>query len=131
MSPRVSPIVFHFQLHRTVYSQTNLSLATDTEYVRERLAAYANDLLSLGIDGFRLDASKRTSHPHPHPHPTRLFIHFFSFLLLNLILMLDIASGDIANILSRLSSSPYVTQEVIWGAGEAVQPSEYIDNGTV
>ena len=34
------------------------SLATDTEYVRSRLAKYANDLLSLGVDGFRLDAAK-------------------------------------------------------------------------
>lgn len=34
------------------------SLATDTEYVRGRLAEYANDLLSLGVDGLRLDASK-------------------------------------------------------------------------
>ncbi|KAG6865217.1 hypothetical protein C0991_004418, partial [Blastosporella zonata] len=33
-------------------------LATETEYVRERLAQYANDLLSLGVDGLRLDAAK-------------------------------------------------------------------------
>lgn len=37
------------------------SLATGTEYVRGKLAAYANDLISLGVDGFRLDAAKRTS----------------------------------------------------------------------
>ncbi len=37
------------------------SLATETEYVRGRLAAYVNDLLSLGVDGLRLDAAKRTS----------------------------------------------------------------------
>ena len=36
------------------------SLATETEYVRYRLAEYSNDLLSLGVDGLRLDASKRT-----------------------------------------------------------------------
>ena len=35
------------------------SLATETEYVRSRLAAYANDLLSLGVDGLRLDAIHR------------------------------------------------------------------------
>ena len=34
------------------------SLGTDTEYVRSRLAQYANDLLSLGVDGLRLDAAK-------------------------------------------------------------------------
>jgi len=35
------------------------SLATETDYVRGRLAEYADDLLSLGVDGFRLDAAKR------------------------------------------------------------------------
>ncbi|KAK0448451.1 glycoside hydrolase superfamily [Desarmillaria tabescens] len=76
-------------------------LATETEYVRGRLAAYVNDLLSLGVDGLRLDAAKH------------------------------IATNDIANITSRFSSSPYITQEVIWGAGEPIQPSEYVQNGDV
>lgn len=35
------------------------SLATETEYVRGKLAAYLNDMLSLGADGWRLDAAKR------------------------------------------------------------------------
>jgi glycosidase len=35
------------------------SLATESEYVRGKLAGYANDLLSLGVDGFRIDAAKR------------------------------------------------------------------------
>lgn len=35
------------------------SLATETEYVRQELVAYANDLISLGVDGLRLDAAKR------------------------------------------------------------------------
>ncbi|KAJ7443711.1 glycoside hydrolase [Mycena latifolia] len=75
-------------------------LGTDTEYVEETLAAYANHLLSLGVDGFRLDAVKH------------------------------IAATDIANILSRLTTTPtYITQEVIWGAGEPIQPSEYVGNG--
>ncbi|KAJ8089118.1 hypothetical protein PM082_014366 [Marasmius tenuissimus] len=76
-------------------------LATDTDFVRGRLAAYANDLLSLGIDGLRLDAAKH------------------------------IATGDIANILGRLNSKPYITQEVIFGAGEPITPSEYVNNGDV
>ncbi|CAE6470950.1 unnamed protein product [Rhizoctonia solani] len=76
-------------------------LATDTEYVRGRLAAYANDLLSLGVVGLRLDAAKH------------------------------IPAGDIANILGRLTSKPYITQEVIFGSGEPVQPSEYTGNGDV
>ena len=40
-------------------TQTRCSLATETEYVRGKLADYANDLLLLGTDGFRIDAAKR------------------------------------------------------------------------
>ncbi|CAL1711231.1 unnamed protein product [Somion occarium] len=76
-------------------------LATDTEYVRGRLAAYANDLLSLGADGLRLDAAKH------------------------------IPATDLSNIVSRLSGSPYLTQEVIFGAGEPISPSEYTGIGDV
>jgi len=70
-------------------------LATDTEYVRGRLAEYTNDLLSLGVDGLRLDASK-------HINP-----------------------DDIANISSRLTRQPYITQEVIYGDNEGVTPAMY------
>lgn len=35
------------------------SLATETETVRAKLAAFGNDLMSLGVDGLRLDAAKR------------------------------------------------------------------------
>jgi glycosidase len=40
-------------------NSSSSSLATETEYVRGRLATYVNDLLSLGVDGLRLDAAKR------------------------------------------------------------------------
>ncbi|KAJ7610564.1 glycoside hydrolase [Mycena polygramma] len=76
-------------------------LGTDTDYVRGILAAYGNHLLSLGVDGMRLDAAKH------------------------------MPATDIANILSRLTSKPYITQEVIFGAGEPIQPSEYVGNGDV
>ncbi|TCD63303.1 hypothetical protein EIP91_005684 [Steccherinum ochraceum] len=76
-------------------------LATETEYVRSRLAGYANDLLSLGVDGLRLDAAKH------------------------------IAAVDLANITSRLHGSPYLSQEVIYGAGEPISPNEYVDIGAV
>jgi hypothetical protein len=39
------------------------------------------------------------------------------------------ATGDIANILSRINGKPYITQEVIFGSGEPVTPSEYVSNG--
>ncbi|KAF8194734.1 glycoside hydrolase [Mycena galopus ATCC 62051] len=77
-------------------------LATDTdEHVRATLAAYGNNLISLGVDGLRLDSAKH------------------------------MAATDIANITSRLSAHIYITQEVIWGAGEPIQPSEYVGIGDV
>lgn len=39
------------------------------------------------------------------------------------------AATDVANITSRLTGSPYITQEVIWGSGEPIQPSEYVGIG--
>ncbi|KIF03670.1 glycosidase [Streptomyces sp. RSD-27] len=77
-------------------------LDTGEEYVRGRIAAYLGDLLSLGVDGFRIDAAKH------------------------------MPAADLADIKSRLSNpSAYWKQEAIYGAGEAVQPSEYLGNGDV
>ncbi|WP_369222281.1 alpha-amylase family protein [Streptomyces sp. R39] len=77
-------------------------LDTGEEYVRKTIAGYMNDLLSLGVDGFRIDAAKH------------------------------IPAEDLANIKSRLANpSVYWKQEVIYGAGEAVQPTEYTGNGDV
>ncbi|WP_446045114.1 alpha-amylase [Streptomyces olivaceus] len=77
-------------------------LDTGEEYVRGKIAGYLNDLLSLGVDGFRIDAAKH------------------------------IPAADLANIRSRLSDpSVYWKQEVIHGAGEAVQPAEYTGTGDV
>ncbi|PIL31175.1 hypothetical protein GSI_05872 [Ganoderma sinense ZZ0214-1] len=76
-------------------------LRTETEYVRGRLAEYGNDLLSLGVDGLRLDAAKH------------------------------IDTKDIAAIVSQLKTTPYITQEVVYGTGEPVTPNEYEGNGDV
>ncbi|MEU2623942.1 alpha-amylase family protein [Streptomyces sp. NPDC007157] len=77
-------------------------LDTGEEYVRKTIAGYMNDLLSLGVDGFRIDAAKH------------------------------IPAEDLANIKTRLTNpSVYWKQEVIYGAGEAVQPTEYTGNGDV
>ncbi|KIY46805.1 glycoside hydrolase family 13 protein [Fistulina hepatica ATCC 64428] len=74
-------------------------LKTESEKVRATLAAYANDLVSLGVDGFRLDAAKH------------------------------IPNADIQNILSRLTTKPaYVTQETQFASGH-INPSDYIGNG--
>ncbi|MFG2100771.1 alpha-amylase family glycosyl hydrolase [Micromonospora echinaurantiaca] len=76
-------------------------LRTESDYVRGRLAGYLNDLLSLGVDGFRMDASKH------------------------------MPAADIAALRSRLSRPAYLVQEVIHGAGEPIQPGEYTGNGDV
>ncbi|OXS31939.1 alpha-amylase [Streptomyces sp. XY006] len=77
-------------------------LDTGEDYVRRTIAGYMNDLLSLGVDGFRVDAAKH------------------------------MPAADLANIKSRLSNpSVYWKQEAIHGAGEAVQPTEYTGNGDV
>ncbi|WP_445524236.1 alpha-amylase [Streptomyces cyslabdanicus] len=77
-------------------------LRTGSEYVRQAIAGYMNDLLSLGADGFRIDAAKH------------------------------IPAADLANIKSRLTNrSAYWKQEFIHGAGEPIQPTEYTGTGDV
>lgn len=77
-------------------------LDTGEEYVRTKIAGYMNDLLSLGVDGFRIDAAKH------------------------------IPAADLAAIKGKLANpGVYWKQEAIHGAGEAVQPTEYLGNGDV
>ncbi|WP_052865731.1 alpha-amylase [Streptomyces niger] len=77
-------------------------LDTGEPYVRSRIAQYLNDLLSLGVDGFRIDAAKH------------------------------MPAEDLAAIKGQLSNpGVYWKQEAIYGAGEAVSPSEYLGNGDV
>ncbi len=76
-------------------------LATEDNYVQQRLADYLNHLLSLGVAGFRLDAAKHM--------PAR----------------------DIRNILNRLKKPAYVLQELIVSPGEPVHTSDYLSNGDV
>ncbi|KAF7970152.1 hypothetical protein HWV62_24936 [Athelia sp. TMB] len=74
-------------------------LATDTSSnVRTKETAYGNDLISNGVKGFRLDSAKSMN------------------------------PADIASVLAGLSSEVYITQEVIYGADQAVNPSEYTGN---
>ncbi|KDN46915.1 hypothetical protein RSAG8_03992, partial [Rhizoctonia solani AG-8 WAC10335] len=66
-------------------------LNTGAEYVQAKLADFANDLLSLGVDGLRLDAAK-------HMHP-----------------------WDIGQVINRLSRKPdYITQEIVDTSGSMV-----------
>jgi alpha-amylase len=77
-------------------------LATDTEPVRAKIAAYLNDLLSLGVTGFRFDASK-------HMWP-----------------------ADLQSIVGRLNKNHYnqappLFQEVIRGPACEITPDEYFN----
>ncbi|MFJ7946160.1 carbohydrate-binding module family 20 domain-containing protein [Streptomyces sp. NPDC096354] len=77
-------------------------LDTGEDYVRGKIAGYLNDLRSLGVDGFRIDAAKH------------------------------MPAGDLAAIKSRLTDpGVYWKQEAIYGAGEAVSPDEYTGTGDV
>jgi alpha-amylase len=80
----------------------NLSdLNTGSDYVRGRIAGYINDLVSLGVAGLRLDASKHMN------------------------------TSDIQGILGEVQGSPYVYQEVIDLGGEPIRAKEYFQNGAV
>ncbi|MFC8272745.1 carbohydrate binding domain-containing protein [Streptomyces sp. NPDC057271] len=83
--------------------QPSLSdLNTSSDHVRDKIAGYLNDLLSLGVDGFRMDAVKH------------------------------MAAGDLAAIRGKLTDqNVHWMQEAIHGAGEAVSPNEYLATGDV
>ena len=78
-------------------------LDTGSTYVRGRIAEYLDDLASLGVDGFRIDAAKH------------------------------IAADDLAAIKAATTTAKnrFWVFEVIHGAGEAVQPEEYQGLGDV
>ncbi|REJ05204.1 alpha-amylase [Microbacterium bovistercoris] len=77
-------------------------LRTSSDYVRGKIAGYMNDLLSMGVAGFRIDAAKH------------------------------IPASDLAAIKAKLSNPDvYWVQEVIGAGGEPIQPSEYVGSGDV
>ncbi|KAJ7756865.1 glycoside hydrolase superfamily [Mycena maculata] len=79
-------------------------LAQEQDAVRQIIANYLKDLLSLGVVGFRIDAAKH---------------------------MVDADLGVIYTLVNSTYPGFYDTQEVIYGAGEAVQPSQYVTTGDV
>ena len=76
-------------------------LATESAYVRGKLAAYLNDLISLGVDGFRIDAAKH------------------------------MPVADLQAIFGQLNGSPYIFHEVIEGGAARSRPAEYAGIGDV
>jgi len=71
------------------------------DYVRDKIAGYMNDMASLGVKGFRVDASK-------HMWP-----------------------GDLQAIQSRLTGDPFVVHEVIDHGTEPIHTYEYYSVGKV
>jgi len=71
------------------------------EKVQQQILAYLNDLLSLGVAGFRIDAAKH------------------------------INALDLADIVEQLPEGVRVLQEVIRGGGEPVTPEQYLATGEV
>jgi alpha-amylase len=76
-------------------------LKTESAYVRGKLTGYLNDLVSLGVDGFRLDAAKH------------------------------MPVADVSAIVGGVSGSPYIYSEVIEGGTGEVAPEEYAGIGDV
>jgi len=76
-------------------------LKTGSDYVRQKIADYMNDAMSMGVAGFRIDAAKH------------------------------IPAGDLAAIKGKLNGNPYLFQEVIGAPGEPVRPTEYTYIGDV
>jgi alpha-amylase len=69
--------------------------------VQQNILGYLNDLLSLGIAGFRIDAAKHMYAP------------------------------DLKVIIDQLPEGTRIIHEVIRGGGEPVQPEQYLDSGEV
>jgi alpha-amylase len=76
-------------------------LDTKSDKVQQTILGYLNDLLSLGVAGFRIDAAK----------------HMFA--------------PDLKEIIDQLPEGTRVIHEVIRGGGEPVQPEQYLDSGDV
>jgi alpha-amylase len=81
-------------------------LDTGAPKVQDRIAGYLSDMVSLGVAGFRIDASKH------------------------------IDTNELKAILDKVKDTaegkrPYIYQEVIEGAGEPITAKEYLQNGDV
>ncbi len=76
-------------------------LKTESPYVRGKLTDYLNDLVALGVDGFRVDAAKH------------------------------LPAADLAAIVDPVNGDPYVYSEVIEDGGGAPTPEEYAGIGDV
>ncbi|WP_433367717.1 carbohydrate-binding module family 20 domain-containing protein [Actinoplanes sp. CA-142083] len=78
----------------------NAGVRVYVDAVVNHMAGYLNDLIGLGVDGFRVDAAKH------------------------------VAKADFASILGQLSSKPYIAQEIFTGAlNSELQPAPFVYDG--
>jgi alpha-amylase len=83
-------------------------LKTQSTTVRTKIAAYLNDLISLGVDGFRIDAAKHVS------------VSDFA------------AIRAMLNPTTAENVAPYIAQEVFTGAtNNELKPAAFVSNGDV
>ncbi|ACV09569.1 carbohydrate binding domain-containing protein [Jonesia denitrificans] len=76
-------------------------LATGTDYVRQEIAAYLDDLADLGVAGYRIDAAKH----------------------------MPAADLEAIKAATTTAKNLYWVHEVIGSGGEPIQPSEYLGSG--
>ncbi|WLD58619.1 pullulanase-type alpha-1,6-glucosidase [Salinispirillum sp. LH 10-3-1] len=97
-------VISNYQ-NRTEVQECQLSelpdLNTSNEYVQQTLAAYIQDLVDIGVTGFRIDAAKH------------------------------MAADDIAGIINRVTGDPYFFSEIIDLGNEPIRSSEYLGLGMV
>jgi len=83
-------------------------LKTESSYVRGKILGYMNDMVTIGVAGFRVDGAK-------HMEPADV-----QYLGANVNNLRSDAGWFAAN------TRPYIYQEVIYGAGETSQPEQYV-----
>jgi len=76
-------------------------LEAESSFVRGKLIAYLDDLMSLGVDGFRIDAGKH------------------------------VPVADLEAIFAGLDGTPVIYDEIIEGEPGEVSPLEYVGTGDV
>ncbi|AQP45531.1 alpha-amylase [Tessaracoccus flavus] len=76
-------------------------LRTGEPEVQSTIVSYLDDLTSLGVDGFRIDAAKHMHH------------------------------RDVQEIVDQLSGDPIIISEVIRASSEPIQPEDYLEIGSV
>lgn len=81
-------------------------LKTESSYVRGKIVAYMNAMVTMGVAGFRIDAAK-------HMQPADM-----QYLATNV--------NNLRSDWFGANQRPYIYQEVIYGAGEGSQPDQYV-----